>query len=124
MLKLMPTGGPAGVRLAATSLPNSFAIASVLPTRGEVVGVAHPVVVTFSRPVADRHAAERALEVKSAPAMTASLSGSTATLCSGFPTDSGRRTAQWHFRWAACRRTSKQVQSSSGLPISQITRSP
>ncbi len=64
-------GGPAGVRLAAVSLSHGyFAIASVLPTRGEVVGVAHPVVVTFSRPVADRHAAERAIEVKSAPAMT------------------------------------------------------
>ncbi len=63
--------GPAGVRLAAVSLsPGYFAIASVLPTRGEVVGVAHPVVVTFSRPIADRHAAERAIEVKSAPAMT------------------------------------------------------
>jgi lipoprotein-anchoring transpeptidase ErfK/SrfK len=35
-----------------------------------VVGVAHPVVVTFSAPVANRHAAERAIEVKSAPAMT------------------------------------------------------
>jgi len=63
--------GPAGVRLAAASLPHGdFAIASVLPTRGEVVGVAHPVVVTFNRPVVDRHAAERAIEVKSAPAMT------------------------------------------------------
>ncbi len=63
--------GPAGVRLAAASLSHGyFTIASVLPTRGEVVGVAHPVVVTFSRPVADRHAAERAIEVKSAPAMT------------------------------------------------------
>lgn len=63
--------GPADVRLAAASQPHgSFAIASVLPTRGEVVGVAHPIVVTFRRPVADRHAAERALEVHSAPAMT------------------------------------------------------
>jgi lipoprotein-anchoring transpeptidase ErfK/SrfK len=63
--------GPAGVRLAASSLSHGdFAIASVLPTRGAVVGVAHPIVVTFSRPVADRHAAERAIEVKSTPAMT------------------------------------------------------
>jgi lipoprotein-anchoring transpeptidase ErfK/SrfK len=63
--------GPTGVRLAATSLSHGyFAIASVLPSRGEVVGVAHPVVVTFSGPVADRHAAERAIAVKSAPAMT------------------------------------------------------
>ncbi len=68
--------GP-GVRLAASSLSHGdFTIASVLPTRGAVVGVAHPVVVTFSRPLthsADRHAAERAIEVKSVkstPAMT------------------------------------------------------
>lgn len=46
------------------------AIASVLPTSGEVVGVAHPVVVTFGAPVVDRRAAERALDIKSAPAMT------------------------------------------------------
>jgi len=63
--------GPTGVRLVATSLSHGYlAIASVLPSRGEVVGVAHPVVVTFSGPVADRHAAERAIAVKSAPAMT------------------------------------------------------
>ena len=59
------------MRLAAASLSHGyFAIASVLPTRGEVVGVAHPVVVTFSGPVADRHAAERAIAVKSASTMT------------------------------------------------------
>ena len=32
--------------------------------------MAHPVVVTFSAPVADRRAAERAIDIKSAPAMT------------------------------------------------------
>src|SRR5262245_7701130 len=46
------------------------AIASVLPTRGEVVGVAHPVVVKFNSPVADRRAAELAIDIKSVPAMT------------------------------------------------------
>jgi lipoprotein-anchoring transpeptidase ErfK/SrfK len=62
---------PSGMRLAATSVPQGdFAIASILPTAGHPVGVAHPVVVTFSRPVVDRHAAERAIGVKSAPAMT------------------------------------------------------
>ncbi|MDT5336293.1 MAG: hypothetical protein QOD90_1798 [Mycobacterium sp.] len=45
-------------------------IASVLPARGEVVGVAHPVVVTFRAPVADRRAAERAIDVTSSPAMS------------------------------------------------------
>ena len=62
--------GPAGASMAAANQSYGPAIASVLPTRGEVVGVAHPVVVTFSAPVADRRAAERAIEIKSAPAMT------------------------------------------------------
>jgi lipoprotein-anchoring transpeptidase ErfK/SrfK len=62
--------GPAGVSAAAANQSYGFAIASVLPTRGEVVGVAHPVVVTFNAPVADRRSAERAIDFKSAPAMT------------------------------------------------------
>lgn len=61
---------PAGVSVAAAHQPQHLAIASVLPRRGEVVGVAHPVVVTFDAPVADRAAAERAFAVKSTPAMT------------------------------------------------------
>ena len=61
---------PADVSLTAASQPYGAVIASVLPTRGEVVGVAHPVVVTFTAPVANRRLAERAIEVKSAPAMT------------------------------------------------------
>jgi lipoprotein-anchoring transpeptidase ErfK/SrfK len=63
-------GGTPGVSAAAANQSNGFTIASVLPARGAVVGVAHPVVVTFSAPVANRHATERAVEVKSAPAMT------------------------------------------------------
>ncbi len=39
------------------------AVASVLPYNGQKVGVAHPVIVTFSRPVADRAAAERSIVV-------------------------------------------------------------
>jgi lipoprotein-anchoring transpeptidase ErfK/SrfK len=62
--------GPANVRLAAANQPYRFAIASVRPTAGQVVGVAHPVVVTFRAPVANRHAAEHAIQVESAPAMT------------------------------------------------------
>ena len=62
--------GPAGVSAAAANQPHGLAIASVLPTRGEVVGVAHPVVVTFSAPVADRLATERAIDIKTSPAMT------------------------------------------------------
>jgi lipoprotein-anchoring transpeptidase ErfK/SrfK len=62
--------GPAGAGMAAANQSYKSAIASVLPTRGEVVGVAHPVVVTFTAPVADKRAAERAIDIKSAPAMT------------------------------------------------------
>ena len=62
--------GPADVSLAAADQSYPSAIASVLPARGEVVGVAHPVVVTFSAPVADKRAAERALDIRSVPAMT------------------------------------------------------
>jgi lipoprotein-anchoring transpeptidase ErfK/SrfK len=62
--------GPAGVSRAAMNQSYRSAIASVLPTPGHVVGVAHPVVVTFRAPVTNRRAAERAIAVKSAPAMT------------------------------------------------------
>ena len=72
--------GPAGASMAAANQSyepaaaanqlHKPAIASVLPTRGEVVGVAHPVVVTFSAPVADKRATERAIDIESTPAMT------------------------------------------------------
>ena len=65
--------GPAGVSLASANRSSVFAITSVLPTWGAVVGVAHPVVVTFSAPIANsanRHAAESAINFKSAPPMT------------------------------------------------------
>jgi lipoprotein-anchoring transpeptidase ErfK/SrfK len=60
---------PTDVILTANH-PYRFAIASVLPARGALVGVAHPVVVTFSAPVGNRRAAERAVDVTSAPAMS------------------------------------------------------
>ena len=63
-------GGTAGVDTTALSLPLSSTIKSVLPSLGEVVGVAHPVVVTFYGPVADRSAAERTIALKSTPATT------------------------------------------------------
>ena len=62
--------GPSGVSTAAANQSFGFAIASVLPTQGAVVGVAHPVVVTFGAPVTNRLAAERALSLRSTPAMT------------------------------------------------------
>lgn len=60
--------GQSGVTLTAANGP--YDIASVLPARDAVVGVAHPVVVTFRGPVGNRQAMERAIEPKSVPAMT------------------------------------------------------
>ncbi|WP_319448276.1 MULTISPECIES: L,D-transpeptidase [unclassified Mycobacterium] len=62
--------GPAGLSLAAANQSYRYAVASVLPARGETVGIAHPVVVKFRTPVTDRRAAERAIDIKSTPAMT------------------------------------------------------
>ncbi len=61
--------GPATPSVAASQSYRP-AIASLLPARGAVVGVAHPVVVTFRAPVTDRRAAERALDLTSVPAMS------------------------------------------------------
>src|ERR1700722_8580262 len=69
-ISAMVAAGPASASMAAANPSYSPAIASVLPTRGEVVGVAHPVVVRFSAPVANKRAAERAIDIKSVPAMT------------------------------------------------------
>ncbi|BBY23164.1 L,D-transpeptidase [Mycobacterium stomatepiae] len=60
----------ADVSLASASQSHTFPIASLQPRSGQAVGVAHPVIVTFRSPVTDRQAAERALDIKSTPAMT------------------------------------------------------
>jgi lipoprotein-anchoring transpeptidase ErfK/SrfK len=62
-------GAPIGTEKVAKWSPLP-AIASLFPAEGAVVGVAHPVVVTFHSPVVDRRAAEQALRIKSEPAMT------------------------------------------------------
>lgn len=61
--------GPTGLNLSAANQSPGATVASVQPTPGDVVGVAHPVVVTFSGPVSNRAAAERALDIESVPAM-------------------------------------------------------
>ena len=61
---------PTGLDLSAANQSPGATIASVQPEADDVVGVAHPVVVTFSGPVANRAAAERALDIESEPAMT------------------------------------------------------
>ncbi|GBG38155.1 L,D-transpeptidase [Mycobacterium montefiorense] len=61
---------PADVNLTTATRSYAFPIASMLPARGQTVGVAHPVVVTFRTPVSNRQAAEQALKITSTPAMT------------------------------------------------------
>ncbi|KAA0084473.1 L,D-transpeptidase [Mycolicibacterium sp. P9-64] len=62
--------GPASASMAASTQSLRPTITSVLPAPSQVVGVAHPVVVTFSAPVADKSLAERVLDVESVPPMT------------------------------------------------------
>ncbi|ORB85883.1 hypothetical protein B1987_21295 [Mycobacterium kansasii] len=63
--------GRTGVTLMAVDKPSgNLGIVAVLPVRGAVVGVAHPVVITFGNPVVDRRAVERTITVRSAPPRT------------------------------------------------------
>jgi len=58
----------ASVPTSSASIAPSFAgstVASVQPTNGQVVGVAQPIIVTFTGPVPDRAAAERSISVTS-----------------------------------------------------------
>ena len=64
--------GPVNTSSAASSSHRPD-IVSLLPAEGSIVGVAHPVEVTFSRPVTDRRAAERNISIKSEPPMTGKL---------------------------------------------------
>ncbi len=67
------TAGPPRAAVYTPLQPNQsfeFGIASVQPKPGDVVGVAHPVVMTFRSPVTDRGATERAIDLRSIPAMT------------------------------------------------------
>lgn len=65
-ITVMGVAGSAAPGTAAVPVPQSTpAVASILPADGAVVGVAHPVVVTFTAPVADRTAAERSIRVTS-----------------------------------------------------------
>lgn len=83
--------GPAGVGTAAANQANrlsGFTIASVAPRPGEIVGVAHPLVVTFADRVTDRAAAERALGISSSVPLTGQL-------LTGKFEWSDNRTVQW-----------------------------
>lgn len=53
-------------RFRTRQAANPLQVASVAPDHGETVGVGMPIVVTFNRPVKNRTAVERALEVRTA----------------------------------------------------------
>lgn len=77
--RALAAAGIAVVAMTATA-PSSVAaiaptaqagvVAGVQPINGQTVGVAHPIIVTFTKPVADRAAAERSIKVISPSEMT------------------------------------------------------
>jgi lipoprotein-anchoring transpeptidase ErfK/SrfK len=69
----MMIAGSAGPSVAAVSAPN-LTVATVQPQRGEVVGVAQPVVVRFSTPISDRAAAEQGIHIATSRTVTGRFS--------------------------------------------------
>lgn len=58
------------VSTTAAVSPLTSDVEAIAPARGAVVGVAHPIVVTFGHAVVDRAAAERSIAVTATPSMT------------------------------------------------------
>lgn len=65
----MAGSGNASMAAVAPSIA-TFPVAAIQPAQGQVVGVGYPVTVTFTGPIADREAAERAIRVTSTRPMT------------------------------------------------------
>ncbi len=65
----MTANAPSSVAANASSV-GVGTVAGVQPINGQTVGVAHPIIVTFTKPVADRAAAERSIKVLSPSEMT------------------------------------------------------
>ena len=65
----MAASAPSSLAAVAPSM-SSPAVASVQPVNGQRVGVAHPIIVTFAKPVLDRTAAERSISVTASVPMT------------------------------------------------------
>lgn len=73
-LAVLATAAGAPTSLAAVAPSMAAAtVASVQPFNGQTVGVAHPIIVTFSRAVTDRAAAERSVQVTSPREMSGSF---------------------------------------------------
>ena len=64
VLAMAGSGAPSTAAIAPPNpLPGAAGIASIQPANGAVVGVAHPVIVTFTGPVNDRAGTERAIRI-------------------------------------------------------------
>jgi lipoprotein-anchoring transpeptidase ErfK/SrfK len=64
LIAALAVAGSSATGTAAIAPPNPTAgVASIQPANGAVVGVAHPVIVTFTGPVTNRAAAERAIKI-------------------------------------------------------------
>jgi lipoprotein-anchoring transpeptidase ErfK/SrfK len=64
LIGVLAMAGSGAPGMAAIAPPTTAdGVASIQPANGAVVGVAHPVIVTFTRPVTDRVAAERAIKI-------------------------------------------------------------
>ena len=61
VLAMAGSGAPSMAAIAPQNPTDS--VAAIQPANGAVVGVAHPVIVTFTGPVSDRAAAERAIKI-------------------------------------------------------------
>jgi len=64
LLAVLVLAGSGARGMAAIAPPDpAGGVASIQPASGAVVGVAHPVIVTFTGPVTDRAAAERSIKI-------------------------------------------------------------
>jgi lipoprotein-anchoring transpeptidase ErfK/SrfK len=64
LLAVLVLAGSGTPGMAAIAPPDpAGGVASIQPASGAVVGVAHPVIVTFTGPVTDRAAAERSIKI-------------------------------------------------------------
>ncbi|HVQ99784.1 MAG TPA: Ig-like domain-containing protein, partial [Mycobacterium sp.] len=72
VLAMAGSGAPSTAAIAPQN--STDGVASIQPANGQVVGVAHPVIVTFTGPVSDRAAAERAIKITTPNHMTGRFS--------------------------------------------------
>ena len=77
----MAVSAPSSLAAVAPSM-SSPAVASVQPVNGQRVGVAHPIIVTFTKPVLDRVAAERSVSVTASASCTGKRKNFTTKPCS------------------------------------------